>query len=293
MRRAEGIGYIHDRIFDVSVGCIPLISGGINNAMNTPTTALVAAILAYLVGSLPFGYLVARIFKGTDIRTQGSGNIGATNVARTLGAKWGILVFLLDAVKGFLPVWLLPRLLLGSADFEFLQMHFEVLCGVATVLGHIFPIWLHFRGGKGVATSAGVVLMISTQATLIAVVVYVFMLWWKRIGSLASLAAAAGFSLAHLLLIVLKGGNLLATTELSRTLFAVLMPVVIITCHKKNLARLLRGEEPRFGRAATSTNGKADLPRSESKNPPRNGQESASLEEEPAKDVSREEQESA
>lgn len=229
--------------------------------MNIPALALVAAVLAYLVGSLPFGYLVAKIFKGTDIRTQGSGNIGATNVARTLGAKWGILVFFLDAIKGFLPVWLLPYSLLsiGPEAYEHWQLHFEVLCGVATVLGHIFPVWLNFRGGKGVATSAGVVLMISTQATLIAVVVYVFMLWWKRIGSLASLAAAGAFSLAHLVLMVLKGNSLLATTELSRTLFVVLMPFVIITCHKKNLIRLLHGEEPKFGAkpSAPSANGRA------------------------------------
>jgi acyl phosphate:glycerol-3-phosphate acyltransferase len=215
--------------------------------MNIPTSALVAAGIAYLVGSLPFGYLVAKIFKGTDIRTQGSGNIGATNVARTLGVKWGILVFILDAVKGFLPVWLLPWVLLSAADFEHLQMHFEVLCGVATVLGHIFPVWLNFKGGKGVATSAGVVLMISTLATLIAVVVYVVMLAWKRIGSLASLAAAGAFSLAHVLLLVFRGKSLLETAELSRTLFVLLMPIVIILCHKNNLVRLLHGEEPKFG----------------------------------------------
>ena len=172
-------------------GCQALPSSGNTTFMSTLTSALVAAGIAYLIGSLPFGFLVAKIFKGTDIRTQGSGNIGATNVARTLGAKWGILVFLLDAVKGFLPVWLLPRLLLEGDDFTRMQMHFEIICGVATVLGHIFPVWLKFRGGKGVATSAGVVLVISRKATLIAVVVYVFVLWWKRIGSLASLAAGA------------------------------------------------------------------------------------------------------
>ena len=215
--------------------------------MNTTTTALVAASIAYLVGSLPFGFLVGKIFKGIDVRTQGSGNIGATNVARTLGVKWGLLVFLLDAVKGFLPVLLLPRLLLRPDNFGHWHLHFEVLCGVATVLGHIFPIWLKFRGGKGVATSAGVVLVISTYATLIAAGVYLFMLWWKRIGSLASLAAAVVFSVAHVLILVLQDKSLLATTELSRTLFALVMPLVIVACHKKNLARLLRGEEPKFG----------------------------------------------
>ena len=261
--------------------------------MNTPTSALVAAGIAYLVGSLPFGYLVAKIFKGTDIRAQGSGNIGATNVARTLGIKWGILVFLLDAVKGFLPVWLLPLLLLSAADFEHLQMHFEVLCGVATVLGHIFPVWLNFKGGKGVATSAGVVLMISTKATLIAVVVYVVMLAWKRIGSLASLAAAGTFSLAHFVLLGIEGKDALATAELSRTLFALVMPVVIILCHKKNLARLLRGEEPKFG---SNGNGKPAQANGKPRPEPaaRNStQARESAQNRPVKEVSREEQELA
>ena len=264
--------------------------------MNTPTLALVAATIAYLVGSLPFGYLVAKIFKGTDIRTQGSGNIGATNVARVLGAKWGILVFLLDAIKGVLPVWLLRYLLLliSQDAYDHWQLHFEVLCGVATVLGHIFPVWLNFRGGKGVATSAGVVLIISTQATLIAVVVYVVMLWWKRIGSLASLAAAGSFSLAHLLLMVLKGNSLLATTELSRTLFVVLMPIVIITCHKKNLIRLLRGEEPKFGAKpkSLSANGRMALPAQRTNNPSGNGDGPVASKASEARPLTREEQES-
>jgi glycerol-3-phosphate acyltransferase PlsY len=259
--------------------------------MSTTTSALVAAGLAYLVGSLPFGYLVAKVFKGTDIRTQGSGNIGATNVARTLGAKWGILVFLLDAVKGFLPVWLLPRLLLAADDFNHLQMHFEVLCGVATVLGHIFPVWLNFKGGKGVATSAGVVLMISTQATLCAIVVYVVMLVWKRIGSLASLAAAVAFSVAHVLLLLVRGKSLFDTTELSRTLFAILMPIVIIVCHKKNLARLLKGEEPKFGNgSAARTNGKTTSPESVSG---KNGAAGRASQTSQVGEITREEQESA
>lgn len=223
------------------------LPGGTTTSMNITTSALVAASIAYLVGSLPFGFLVAKLVKGTDIRKEGSGNIGATNVARTLGIKWGILVFLLDAVKGFFPVLFLPRLLLPDADFDPWHLHFEVLCGLATVLGHIFPIWLKFRGGKGVATSAGVVLVISTKATLIAAGVYLLILWWKRIGSLASLAAAVVFPLAHALLLVEKGTSLLATTELSRTLFAIVMPIVIVACHKKNLVRLIRGEEPKFG----------------------------------------------
>ena len=226
--------------------------------MNTTTSALVAASIAYLVGSLPFGFLVAKLVGGTDIRKQGSGNIGATNVARTLGVKWGILVFVLDAVKGLLPVLLLPRMILPEADFDHYHLHFEVLCGVATVLGHIFPLWLGFRGGKGVATSAGVVLVISPKATLIAAGVYLVMLWWKRIGSLASLAAAVTFPLAHAVLLTLKGTSLLATTELSRTLFAVVMPLVIVACHRKNLVRLFRGEEPKFGenrKTVAPTNG--------------------------------------
>ena len=126
------------------------------------------AACSYLAGSVPFGLLVAKVFTGTDIRKVGSGNIGATNVARTLGAKWGVLVLLLDALKGLLPVLLIPPLFVSPESPAF--DHARVLSGVATILGHMFPLWLGFRGGKGVATSLGVILVLGPWSTLVVVI---------------------------------------------------------------------------------------------------------------------------
>ena len=121
--------------------------------------ALAAFLLAYLAGSLPFGLIVARLFGGIDIRKEGSGNIGATNVARVLGAKYGAFVLSLDCVKGAAPTGLLPVLLLSSDLPQ--RVHLAVLSGVAAILGHMFPCWLGFRGGKGVATALGVALVLA------------------------------------------------------------------------------------------------------------------------------------
>ena len=117
-------------------------------------TFAIAALLSYLAGSVPFGLVIARIVSGEDIRSQGSGNIGATNVARVLGAKWGVMVLVLDAIKGALPTALIPMLL----SFDSTEIgHTGVLCGLMAIVGHMFPVWLGFRGGKGVATALGVV----------------------------------------------------------------------------------------------------------------------------------------
>ncbi len=115
----------------------------------------VAFVAAYLVGSLPFGLLIGRYVAGVDIRQAGSGNIGATNVARVLGKRLGLIVLILDCLKGALPTAILPGLLSDSAGF---RLHLAVVSGTAAILGHMFPCWLKFRGGKGVATALGVAL---------------------------------------------------------------------------------------------------------------------------------------
>jgi hypothetical protein len=139
-----------------------------------------------------------------------------------------------------------------------------------------------------------VVLMISTKATLIAALVYVLILVWKRIGSLASLAAAAAFSLAHVLIMVFQGKSLLASTELSRTLFAVFMPIVIIFCHKKNVIRLLRGEEPKFGAGnghSDASNGQPASSKRDLQN--RVSEQAGKPQKDQAEKITRKEQESA
>src|SRR5262245_36135830 len=161
---------------------------------------VVTCLVAYLIGSIPFGYLVARS-RGVDIFHAGSGNIGATNVGRILGRKFGILVFILDVAKGALPV-LAARLVTahaGSALLEDLPAGtLEVLAGLAAFLGHLFPIYLRFRGGKGVATGAGVVLMLVPEAMAVALAMWVVVVLAFRYVSLASVCAALMLVVAQL-----------------------------------------------------------------------------------------------
>ncbi len=202
---------------------------------------LLCIAAAYFVGSLPFGYLVGRIVSGEDIRKLGSGNIGATNVGRVLGAKWGMFVLVLDAFKGLLPVWGLPRLAMTPDDPDFL--HLRVACALATIIGHIFPCWLGFRGGKGVATALGVVVILGPWASLAALVVFVATFALKRIVSLGSILAAVAFAVAQMILLWPEA---FSKTTWSLGAFSLFVPALIIVRHRSNLGRLWRGEEPRF-----------------------------------------------
>ena len=155
----------------------------------------VALVVAYLVGSLPFGLLIGRYVAGVDIRQAGSGNIGATNVARVLGKRLGLIVLILDCLKGALPTALLPGLLSNSAS---LRLHLAVVSGTAAILGHMFPCWLKLRGGKGVATALGVALALGPISTAAAFVVFVVCMLLTRIVSLSSMLAAGTFCAAEL-----------------------------------------------------------------------------------------------
>lgn len=214
--------------------------------MNTFSAGLIVAAIAYLAGSLPFGYLTARFVAGIDIRAQGSGNIGATNVARVLGSKYGIFVLFLDALKGLLPVWLLPllfgQLATGAAAAAW-TTHIQILCGVLTIVGHMFPCWLKFKGGKGVATAMGVIIMISWQASLVALGTFVLIFAITRIVSLSSMLASAAFAGAQMWLLQ---PDPFSETDWSSTAFSLAIPLLIIFRHRTNLVRLLKGEEPKF-----------------------------------------------
>jgi glycerol-3-phosphate acyltransferase PlsY len=195
--------------------------------------------LAYLVGSIPFGYLAGRM-AGVDVRQHGSGNIGATNVLRVLGRKYGYPVFVADALKGFSAVRL--GLWLGH-NWTDSAYKLGVLAAVGAVLGHSFPVWLGFRGGKGVATSAGAYVGLFPIETLIGVVVWIITFLLFRFVSLASLVATAAVPLSIWLLAPTNmpdRGLLLA--------FSVAITGLVIVRHRSNIRRLFRGTEPRLQR---------------------------------------------
>jgi glycerol-3-phosphate acyltransferase PlsY len=202
----------------------------------------VVVIGSYLLGSIPFGYLAGRI-AGIDIRNCGSGNVGATNVIRTLGKSYGYPVFALDFLKGFgavkMSILIATRV---QSEWNSPEM-FGIVAAISSVLGHSFPVWLRFKGGKGVATSAGALLALAPVAALIGVAIWILTFWLTRYVSVASIAAAAALPLI-----------ILIATWLSRTtgklLFysSVCLAAVVIWRHRSNLSRLMRGTEPRFTR---------------------------------------------
>jgi glycerol-3-phosphate acyltransferase PlsY len=196
-------------------------------------------VLAYLYGSVPFGFLAAKLIKGVDIRTTGSGNIGATNAARVLGFKFFPLIFLLDVSKGLLPT-LAARLLVTGGSF--VPAPLAVSTGLAAILGHVFPVWLGFKGGKAVATSTGVFLVLAPWSVLVAAGAWalVFALW--RYVSLASMAAAMALPVSVWLIHPdpLGAGRYL-------TGFAALGGALVIYLHRGNIRRLLAGTEHKIG----------------------------------------------
>jgi glycerol-3-phosphate acyltransferase PlsY len=192
------------------------------------------AVVAYLLGSIPFGYLIVQITGGGDIRSRGSGNIGATNVARESGIVSGILTLLLDVAKGYLAVWLAGRISGGSIAWM-------VIAGLAALAGHLFPVWLGFRGGRGVATGIGILLPICWQAVVVAMVIWVAVVGFWRYVSLASISAAAALPL---LMYVLYAPGHAPPHVVSGGVSAAM--VAIILRHRPNIMRLLAGTEPKF-----------------------------------------------
>lgn len=197
---------------------------------------------AYLLGSIPFGFLVVKLVGAGDIRFRGSGNIGATNVAREAGALPGLATLLLDGGKGYLSVWIAARVTDGNPRWM-------ILAALLTLVGHIFPIWLRFQGGRGVATGAGVFLPICWQAVAGALIVWILVLAFWRYVSLASIAAAAALPL--LVYLLYAPGHAPPQSISAGASFGMLL---IIARHRSNIVRLLRGTEPQFtlGRGARS-----------------------------------------
>ena len=202
--------------------------------MPIPTENWLVVPAGYLLGSIPFGLLLAKLFGGHDVRQHGSGNIGATNVSRVAGPVAGILTLALDAGKGAAAVLMASRLTEQSATAM-------VLAGLAALVGHCFPVWLRFKGGKGVATALGIFAAIAPLASLCAVLVFVLVFAYWRYVSLASLSAAAAMPLLVYFLLAPRHAPQLAV------IFGTLAAAALIFVkHDANLQRLSDGAEPKF-----------------------------------------------
>ncbi len=191
-------------------------------------------VLAYLIGSIPTALWVSKGFFGIDIREYGSGNAGATNTYRVLGPKWGTMVMVIDVIKGVVATslyLLLPYYLSSSWD----RTNFMIGLGLAAVLGHIFPIWANFRGGKGVATLFGMVLAIQPVVAVSCVGVFLLVLYLTRFVSLSSILASIAFAVFILFIF--------NEEETLYRAFAIAVALLVILTHQKNITRLLKGNE--------------------------------------------------
>jgi acyl phosphate:glycerol-3-phosphate acyltransferase len=203
-----------------------------------------AALLvsSYLLGSIPFGYLTGRL-GGIDIRQAGSGNVGATNVVRVLGKRYGYPVFALDFLKGFGAVKISMLIAPGRPPEWNSPEIFGILAALSSVLGHLYPPWLKFKGGKGVATSAGALLALTPVATLIGVAIWIIVFWLTRYVSLASITAAV-----VLPVVILVVSSQDQNKDRPLVYSSACVAAVVIWRHRSNLSRLMRGTEPRFTR---------------------------------------------
>src|ERR1700732_826420 len=191
---------------------------------------LIVAVVSFLLGSIPFGYVLVRVFRGEDIRQTGSGNIGATNVARSGAKGLGIATLLLDCSKAFLAVKIAQHIAPGNYDLA-------VATAVAAILGHVFPIWLGFRGGKGVASALGVFLALSPAAAGCAFAIFLVIFLITHYVSLASIIGSACFPLFGFYFVPVRTPIVIAGFFF--------IPVLIIVKHHENIRRLLRGTESR------------------------------------------------
>ena len=202
--------------------------------MIVPITPILLFLVSYLLGSIPFGLIFANLFGGADVRKTGSGNIGATNVARVAGPLPGVMTLAFDAGKGWLAVWLAGRVMHGGAGVM-------VIAGFFALLGHCFSVWLRFRGGKGVATAAGIFGALCPEAIVAALILFALVVWFWRYVSLGSLAAAAAIPL----LVYLLWAPHFAPPNVV-TVGSLATAALVIFQHRGNIGRLARGEEPKF-----------------------------------------------
>ncbi len=200
---------------------------------------IIVAVVAYLLGSIPFGYLLVKVFRGEDVRLSGSGNIGATNVASAGAKGLGITTLVLDALKGSCAValaLLLARKESSACCFPTLQL--MATAALAAVLGHVFPVWLRFKGGKGVATALGVFMVLFPKAILVALGIFILVVVVTRYVSLGSVLGAISFPIA---------AYFLQPTDWVSLVLASTVSLIVVLKHHENIRRLLAGTESRFG----------------------------------------------
>ena len=195
---------------------------------------IMLVVLAYLLGSIPTSIWVSKSVFGFDIREFGSGNPGATNTFRVLGSKWGAFVMIVDITKGVIAtsLYILIPFYLQN---ELARTNFMIILGLAAVLGHIFPIWADFKGGKGVATILGMALAIQPIVALICIIVFLITLFTTRFVSLSSMLASLVFMVLILFIFNEK--------ETSYRVFAIIVAIMVVVTHQKNIGRLLNGKE--------------------------------------------------
>jgi glycerol-3-phosphate acyltransferase PlsY len=200
---------------------------------------ILLVVLAYCIGSIPTSIWVSKRFFGIDIRDYGSGNAGATNTFRTLGSKWGTIVMVVDILKGVIATSLyilLPSTYMGSGyEFELHRTNFMIALGLSAVLGHIFPIWANFKGGKGVATLFGMAIAIQPLVAVCCIGVFLFVLYLTRFVSLSSILAGIAFMVFIVFIFNEK--------ETLYKIFAILVALMVVLTHQKNIGRILKGTE--------------------------------------------------
>jgi len=211
---------------------------------------LICCAVGFLVGGIPFGYLLGRFILKDDIRNHGSGNIGATNVARVIGWKWGGIVLFLDAMKGLLPT--------ATASWyasiyqpESLHWHLPVATGISAIIGHMYPVYLKLRGGKGVATALGVVLILAPNAVTVAFLVFAIVAGITRLVALASMLAAITFGVVQLWLM---GDEAFTSAHVSLAVFSIAIPLLIIWRHRSNILRMFKGTETPVAHSGKTAN---------------------------------------
>ena len=209
-----------------------------------PVASVLVVVIAYFLGSIPTGYILVRIFRKQDIRTIGSGNIGATNVIRSGAKGLGAATFLLDMLKGCCAVWLGAALAPHLPDWP--ARNVEALAALCAVLGHMFPVWLRFKGGRGVSTGFGVFLVAAPWAALAAITVFGLIVWITRFVSLGSILGAASFPVFAWFLVSGEKPRFFLVAQ-------VVVALLIIVKHHQNIRRLFAGTENKFGNRREGT----------------------------------------